>query len=64
MNFSSFSPMCLRKQVNLFRRSNANRVAEDGLALALGKFNGDKATLRVCLVGFQCDPFVPGKAKC
>ena len=56
--------MCLRKQVNFFRRTNSNRVAEDGLALALGKFNEDEATLRVCLIGFQCDPFVPGKAKC
>jgi len=50
--------------VNLFRRTNANRVAEDGLALALGKFNEDEATLRVCLIGFHHDPFVPGKAKC
>lgn len=49
--------------MNFFRRTNSNRVAEDGLALALGKFNEDEATLRVCLIGFQCDPFVPGKAK-
>ena len=53
--------MCLRKQVNLFRRSNANRVAEDGLALALGKLNGDKAALRCASLDFSVIPLFQEK---